>query len=88
MTISRAATSKLLSTAKSNSTFTRYPIDVTQLVTTATVALVGAVDIGTLLAARVGVTLIDICQNTGTDTTCFFTTLPAFRGTVHHTAPT
>lgn len=40
--------------------FTCYPINVTKLVTTATVALVGAIDIGTLLAARVGVTLIDI----------------------------
>lgn len=48
---------------KSNTTFTRYPIYVTQLVTTATVALVGAKDIGALLAARVGVTLVDICQH-------------------------
>lgn len=40
--------------------FTCYPINVTQLVTTATVTLVGAIDIGTLLAARVGLTLIDI----------------------------
>lgn len=40
--------------------FTCCPIDVTQLVTTATVALVGAIDIGTFLAARVCVTLVDI----------------------------
>lgn len=40
--------------------FTCYPIYVTQLVTTATVALVGAVDIGTFLAARICLTLVDI----------------------------
>lgn len=40
--------------------FTRNAISVAQLVTTATVALVGAVDVGALLAARVGLTLVDI----------------------------
>lgn len=40
--------------------FTRYPINVTELVTTATVALVGAVDVGALLAARVGLAFIHI----------------------------
>lgn len=47
-----------------NITFTHDPIDVTQLVTAATVALVGAVDVGTLLAARVGLTLVHICRRT------------------------
>lgn len=58
-----------MSTVKSNSTFTSHPINVTQLVTAATIALVGAIDVGALLAARVGVTLVDICQGTGTETT-------------------
>lgn len=40
--------------------FTCYPINVAQLVSTTTVALVGSIDIGALLAARVGVALIDI----------------------------
>lgn len=40
--------------------FTCYPINVTQLVTAATVALIGAVDIGTFLATRVGLTLVHI----------------------------
>lgn len=69
---------------ETNSTFTCYPINVTQLVTAATVALIGAVDVGTFLAARVGLTLVHICQKTNKDTMCFFfvfflTTLSAHR---------
>ena len=59
-------------------TFTCYPIYVAQLVTTATEALVGAVDIGALLAARVVVTLVDICQCTGTG----FLTTPRLFGDI------
>lgn len=40
--------------------FTRHAIDVTELVATAAVTLVGAVHVGTLLAARVGLALIQI----------------------------
>lgn len=44
-------------------TFTSHAIYVAQLVTTATVAVVGAVHIGTLLTAWVAVTLIQICTD-------------------------
>lgn len=73
-------------TMKSGSTFACYPINVAQLVTTATVALVGAVDIGALLAAWVGVALVDICQHAGTDATRVFTSLRSFRYLIgiHH----
>lgn len=40
--------------------FTGHAIDVTELVASAAVTLVGAVDVGTLLAARVALTLIQI----------------------------
>lgn len=45
------------------STFTGDAVDVAELVTTATVALVGAVDVGALLAAGVGLALVHICQS-------------------------
>lgn len=41
-------------------TFTSQAIHVTELVATATVALVGAVHVGTLLTARVAVALVQI----------------------------
>lgn len=41
-------------------TFTRNAIDVTELESTAAIALVGAVHIGTLLATGVALTLIQI----------------------------
>lgn len=40
--------------------FTSHAIYVTELVATATVALIGAVHVGALLTARIGVTLIHI----------------------------
>lgn len=56
---------KLMKCIKAYFTFTGHAINVAELVATATVTLVGAVHVGTLLAAGVALTLIHIYNKTG-----------------------